>query len=60
VKGNPARRRGSGPYLVAEDWNADLPFVIDPRVVDLRREFHLSDRYGRPGGSMQSGERDGE
>ena len=30
------------PYLVAEDWDADVPFLIDPRVVDLRREFHLS------------------
>src|SRR6266478_982227 len=29
------------PYLITEDWDADMPFVVDPRVVDLRREFHL-------------------
>jgi len=39
-KGTP-RGDKDWPYLVAEDWNADMPLVIDPRVVDLRREFHL-------------------
>jgi len=29
------------PYLVTEDWDTNVSFVIDPRVVDLRREFHL-------------------
>lgn len=29
------------PYLVAENRNTNLPFFVDPRVVDLRREFHL-------------------
>ena len=29
------------PYLVTEDWDTNMSFVIDPRVVDLRREFHL-------------------
>ena len=29
------------PYLVAENRNANVSFFVDPRVVDLRREFHL-------------------
>ena len=29
------------PYLVTKNRDANVPFFIDPRVIDLRREFHL-------------------
>jgi hypothetical protein len=35
-------RGGWYPYLIAEDRDTDVPFLIDPRVVDLRLELHLS------------------
>ena len=31
----------SGPYLITEDWNANMTFLVDSRVIDLRRELHL-------------------
>ena len=31
----------SGPYLIAENWNANMTFLVDSRVIDLRRELHL-------------------
>lgn len=29
-------------YLIAEDRDTNVSFLIDPRMVDLRQEFHLS------------------
>lgn len=43
------------PYLVTKNRDANVSFLVDPWVIDLRREFHLSvvidkankrDRYG--------------
>lgn len=38
------RDGGERAYLVTEDRDTNVPFLIDPRVVDLRREFHLHRR----------------
>ena len=35
------REMTSGPYLITEDWNANMTFLVDSRVIDLRRELHL-------------------
>ena len=31
----------SGSYLITEDWDANMTFLVDSRVIDLRRELHL-------------------
>lgn len=35
------RDGGKYPYLITEDRDTNVSFLIDPRVIDLRREFHL-------------------
>lgn len=38
--GTPRDRKGH-PYLVAEHRDTDMPFLVNPRVIDLRRELYL-------------------
>lgn len=44
TKRTPRNGEQQYTYLVTEDRDTNVPFLVDPRVIDLRREFHLHRR----------------